>query len=474
MSFNRYTGTFFHLSKRGLNVLKPNQDPASLPLTGKYEHVHPLSQSYVLLSSSTNFIIYDIVYGTIQATLVLENTLVTVINTSDPLSLSAILTSESQTLVLPITIPERATLLAAISKEPLPSTYHTKRPLILLAPKLRRKFKNEAISSDTKELFGSLKAATNSSDARQFDKLFKEFRRTYNIDRKGPDRRSSNLTPQFVKELLDLIFVREGDTLAVRIYPEQTVKFLLDVNGFSRDLVPGGADGFVTALVGQTNFLRLLLENQPTVFGYEDYLMLVKYILETPESSLVIPAETILDAFERDADSCFERIDMKTILSLDQLQRLIRLLTEATDMIAYPTLLSDVLDSIGLASLLLNPSLPVGLIESLHTTIVAETQAVSTCLKASSLISLVLQRQTDIPVTKAKDRAILFNDRKRTLGKAGWVEVVAEEGGMSKQRRMWMKKPALPDSGREMTHRFVAARKFQEVPSYSLDRMILE
>ena len=74
----------------------------------------------------------------------------------------------------------------------------------------------------------------------------------------------------------------EGEKLAVRIYPEQTVQFLLDVDGFSRDLVPGGRDGFVGAVVGQHKFLKVLLEKEPTVFKYEDYLILVKYILETP------------------------------------------------------------------------------------------------------------------------------------------------------------------------------------------------
>jgi hypothetical protein len=240
------------------------------------------------------------------------------------------------------------------------------------------------------------------------------------------------------------------------------------------DLVPGGRDGFVAAVVGQKKLLRVLLEKEPTVFRYEDYLTLVKYLLETPETSLVVSAETILDAFERDADTFFERTDMKKVLSLDQLQQLIALLTKTPDTISYPTILCNTLDSIGLASLLLNPTLPSDLIETLHTTIEAESDVISTCLTTSSLLSLVLQRQNDVPVVKGKDRAILFNDRKRRLSKTGWVEVVAEEGGMSKQRRVWMKKPPLPGSGKEMTHRFVATSKFQEVPNYSLDRMVME
>ena len=262
--------------------------------------------------------------------------------------------------------------------------------------------------------------------------------------------------------------------MAIQVYPEQTVDFLLDVDGFSKDLVPGGGDGFVGAVVGQHKFLTVLLEKEPTVFRYEDYLTLVKYILETPETSLVVPAEIILDAFERDADTFFERTDMRTVLSLDQLQQLIALLTKSPDIIPYPTILSNVLDSIGLASLLLNPALPVDLIETLHTTIENESHTISTCLTTSALISLVLQRQNDVPLAKAKDRAILFNDRKRRLSQTGWVEVVAEEGGMTKQRKVWMKKPPLPGSGMEMTHRFVATNKFQEVASYTLDRMIME
>ena len=337
-----------------------------------------------------------------------------------------------------------------------------------------QKFKKETISTATKQLFASLKSAADSSDPRKFDKLFKEYRGTYSIYRRGPERRRTRLTPQFVQELLALLFSREGEKLAVRIYPEQTVKFLLDVDAFSRDLVPGGGEGFVGAVVRQDKFLKVLLEKEPTVFRYEDYLILVKYTLETPETTLVVAAEDILDAFERDANTFFEPTDMKTVLSLDQLQQLIVLITKSRDILPYPTILSNVLDSIGLASLLLNPALPADLIETLHTTIEIESHTIETCLTTSALLSLILQRQNDVPVGKTKDRAILFNDRKRRLSQTGWVDVVAEEGGMNKQRKMWMKKPPLPGSGVEMTHRFVATSKFQEVASYTLDRMIMD
>lgn len=323
-----------------------------------------------------------------------------------------------------------------------------------------------------------MKDAAESSDAaaaQNFDRFFKEFRGAYRIYRHGLERRRSHLTPQFVKELLALIFVWEGGKLAVRIYPEQTVKFLLDVDAFSRDLVPGDPDGFIGAVVGQKELLRVLLEKEPTVFRWEDYLNLVKYILETPETSLVVSAETVLDAFERDANSLFERTDMKSVLSLSQLQQLLDLLTKTPDMIEYPTILCNTLDSVGLASLLVNPTLPVDLIDSLGAAIEVEAHFISRCLTVSSALSLVLQRQNDIPVVKGKDRAMLFNERKRRLSETGWVEVVVEDGGMKKHQTMWMKRPPFkPGSGKEMTHRFVAGTKFQGVANYTLDKMILE
>lgn len=66
-----------------------------------------------------------------------------------------------------------------------------------------------------------------------------------------------------------------------------------------------------------------------------------------------------------------------------------------------------------------------------------------------------------------------MKEKKRKLGESGWLDIVGQEGGMTKSRRGWIKKPALPTSEKGMTHRFVATSKFQEAPAYSLDKMVL-
>lgn len=466
--FDIRKSTFFQLSSKDLTIIKPNQVPTIYRLTKKYGIIHSLSSSHVLLASSKNIIIYDIIYGTIQAELDLPNSLSTLINTTDTVSFHAIVNAENQTLVIPITIPETATLLDAIGKEQVQDG-HIKNPPILLGPQL--KINHKEVRSTVKQLFKSLNSAADSQDAEAFDKLFKKFRRTYRVYSKTNEEKKTKLTPPFIEELLSLIFIKETDGLSIKIYPKDTIRFLLELDVFSRDLLPGDAGGLVSAALGKKEFLKQLLRKQPTPFTYRDYLVLIKYILDTPESNCIIPKSEILGAFERDADTFFDRPDMKTVLSITDLQLLLSTLTKDPETISYPTILCGVLDSIGLGPLLLAPSLSVDVIDVLRTTLETESKSMSTCLETSSLLSHLLQRQSDVTTSRHKDRAILFNDKKRKLGGAGWLEVVAQEGGMTKRQRAWMKKPPLLGSGKELTHRFVATSKFQEVPIYSLDRM---
>jgi len=272
---------------------------------------------------------------------------------------------------------------------------------------------------------------------------------------------------------MDVIFSREGDAVSFRVYPDETIKFLLEANYFSRDLLPGGADGLVSAALGKRKFLKRLLEKEPTPFTYHDYLLLVKYILDTPNGKTIVPAAAILDAFDRDAITFLERPAIKSILPTDQLQQLLNILTQDPENIAHPTLLATVLDSIGLGPLMLSQSLPIDLLETLNATLNAETEEITSCLETSSMLTLLLRRQNDISDSRQKDKRILHHGTKRKLGEPGWIDIVAEESGLTRRQKLWMKKPALPGSGRDLTHRFVATTKFQEAPTYSLDRMVL-
>ena len=457
------------MSNKDLNIIKPNQPTTTCSLTEGYDTVHHLSSSHVLLASSNRLIIYDIIYGTIQAELDQPNLLSTIISTHDLYSFHAIVNAANKTLAIPLTIPETATLLDAINKEQVKEVSITNPPL-LVGSKVRIQQKEG--ESPVEDLFRELKSAVDAKDATKFDKLYKAFRKRYQVAKKSA-KKTTNLTPSFTKELLSLIFVKETEGVSMKIYPESTIKSLLQINAFSRDLLPGGAGGLVSAALTNAGFLKRLLKNNPTPFTYRDYLVLIKYILDTPESKRIISSSKILDAFERDADTFFDRPDMRTVLSITDLQLLLSILTREPETIPYPTILCGVLDSIGLGPLLLTQSLSTDVINVLQTTLENESNSISTCLQTSSLLSLLLQRQNDIPTSQPQDRSILFNDKKRKLGKTGWLEVVAQEGGMTKQRRAWMKKPPLPGSGRELTSRFVATTKFQEAPIYSLDRMAI-
>jgi hypothetical protein len=359
-------------------------------------------------------------------------------------------------------------LLDAIGKEQI-ATAPTTNPPVLLPPK--RKINSKEATKAVKDLFQSLKTIADAQDAKSFDKKFKEFRKSYKANR-GKLKKMTKLTPLFVKELLSLIFVNGTDGLSMRVYPEKTLDFLLRVGMLSRDLLPGGAEQLVPAALGNQKFLKQLLEAEPTPLTYRDYLLLVKQMLDTFDSQPTVSPATILDAFERDIDTFFDRPDMKTVLSVDHLQRFLQILTQNHETVSYPSLLAGVLDSIGLGPLLLTQSLPTELFETLQTALEADSTAITSCLETSSVISLLLHRQIDVPISNQRDRALLYKDRKRKLGQTGLVEMIAEEGGMTK-RNTWMKKPPLPGSGVQLTPRFVATAKFQEAPVYSLDRMIM-
>ena len=369
--------------------------------------------------------------------------------------------------MVPLVIPPKATLLDAIGKGLTPDL-HTKKPPIFLSTKIKMKSKD--VEAAIKELFKNLKAA---DDGDRFDSIFKAFRKKFQINRRVDRKRTTRLSTAFVRELMALIFVKSEDGVSFRIYPDETIKFLLEGSYFSRDLLPGGAEGLVPSALSKRKFLKRLLEKEPTPFTYRDYLLLVKYILDTPEDKTIVSTEIILDSFERDADTFFERPAMKTILSTDQLQQFLAILTRDSEDIPYPSLLTAVLDSIGLGPLMLTQALPLPLLETIHSFLTSETEDLSQSLQTSSMLSLILHRQNDIPPTRQKDREIFQHGMKRKLGETGWLDIVAEQGGMTRQQKIWMKKPVLPGSGRELTHRFVATTKFQEAPSYSLDRMVL-
>jgi hypothetical protein len=96
-----------------------------------------------------------------------------------------------------------------------------------------------------------------------------------------------------------------------------------------------------------------------------------------------------------------------------------------------------------------------------------------TCLETSSLISLILHRQNDVPLSQTQEREIFVGQSRKRKADSGWLDMVGQEGGMTKARWGWIKKPALPTRDTGMTHRFVATANFQEVPSYSLDKMVI-
>ena len=464
------------LVEKSVVVLQQDNPPISHPLSEKFDQVYPLSASHILLVSHQKLIIFDIVYGTIQASHSVPNSFHSIIPASDPLSFHAIITSENQPLVITLTIPEKATLIDALGKGPQ-LDLHTDTPPLFLGTKIQMGRKN--VDDAVKQLFSKLKGA---SDGTEFDKIFKDFRMEFKVNRVEDNpsipnkrhkdqKRYTRLSTAFVRELLGVMFLREDEIPKFRVYPEQVIKFLLLGKYFSRDLLPGGAEGLVSAALGNKKFFKKLLEKEPTPFTYRDYVLLVKYILDTPEDKTIVSSTTILDSFERVANSFFERPALKTILSTDQLHQFLGVLTRDPENIAYPNLLAAVLDSIGLGPLLLTQSLPIDLIESLHSTLNAETEDISACLETSAMLNLILRRQKDIPDSRSSERRFLHHGTKRKLGEAGWIDIVAEENGMTRQQKLWMKKAPLP--GKKLTHRFVATTKFQEAPTYSLDRMIL-
>jgi hypothetical protein len=110
-------------------------------------------------------------------------------------------------------------------------------------------------------------------------------------------------------------------------------------------------------LVGNKKFLTALLDKEPTPFTYWDYLVLIQHILDPPGGRTIVSPDIILDAFERDANTFFDRPDMRTVLSTDHLQRrVLHLLTQNRETIVYLTILPNVLDSTGLGPLLLTQS----------------------------------------------------------------------------------------------------------------------
>src|SRR6202022_1501704 len=141
--------TIFQLSKKTLSVVN-RKSPVSHRLSEKFDCIHALSSSHVLLASSKNLIIYDTVYGTTQAELSIPNTFLTAVNTADPLSFYTVVASENDILIVPINIPATAMLLDAIGKAEsydLPST----APQILLPAK--KSFKKETLNTALPTLF---------------------------------------------------------------------------------------------------------------------------------------------------------------------------------------------------------------------------------------------------------------------------------------------------------------------------------
>jgi len=317
-----------------------------------------------------------------------------------------------------------------------------------------------------KKLFSELQIALDTEDVTKFDSLFKDFREDFQVNRGSETRKKTKLGAGFVKKLLGML-IQDKDKSEMVIYPEETIQFLLDEDLFSRDLLPD-SHSLVPLALSNSTFLKQLLDKVPTPFTYREYLDLVKHHMTSSQNSQE-SILAIIDSFERDADTFFNTMEMKSVLTLDELHRFLSILTTDSTNVAYPKLLSNVLDSYGLGPLVLTPSLSTDLIDSLQSSIQDQHQDLSTCLEASSLISLLLQRQQDIPLQNKKDRALMFKERRGP----GWIETVAQEDGMNKRRRTWMKKPVLPGSGREVSHRFVATAKFQNTPQYSLDRVIM-
>ena len=437
-----------------------------------YDGVSTLTNSHILLHSKDCLVIYDIIYGTVQASLDISSSVMAKIPTSDPLSSHAVITADNLIQLIAITIPERATLLDAITHQQPIEESLPNNPSLLVAPKL--KLKDKSVKAAISEFFTSVRSAVDAHDSDAIDRLFKEFRTTYNIRRRQTSLdKTTKFTSMFVQELLSLILRTSSQNSAFQVYPDETIKYLLESNSFSRDMFPGGADQLIPTALGNKEFLKKLLKTEPTPLTYRDYLLLMKHVLDTPSNSRTVSTERVLDAFERDADTFFDRPDMRTVLSPDHLERLLEIVTQTPETFEYPNILSATLDSLGLGPLVLSPSLSIPAIEMLHTAIRSQTDAMKSCLETSSLISLVLHRQNDVPVSQTRERAIFFKDKKRKVGETGWLGVVAQEGGMTKARRAWIKKPALPTNEKGMTHRFVATSKFQEAPTYSLDKMVM-
>jgi Utp8 family len=372
--------------------------------------------------------------------------------------------------VVPVAISSKPTLLDAIGK-PANEVEASHPPLVLLPPKYLPKQKK--LQEGLKKLYSKLEDAADQQDGDKFDEAFQKFRKKFNVSHNFDNNKTAKLTSAFIRKLMSFIFVKEGDDLSIRVYPKLTIKFTLNSKEFSRDLLPEGAD-LVSVALKNKRFLKELLEASPTPLTYLDFLTLVKYVLDTPDSDLIVPASEILKGFEAAIETFFDRPDMKTALSNDHLHRLLQLLTKDPKlMLNTSTILCATLDSIGLGPLLLTGSLPLELLDTLQTSIDEESNSLSSCIETSSLLSIILHRQDDVPSKKAKAREILYTDKKRKSDEAGWLDVVAQEGGMNKHRRLWIKKPVLPGSDKALTHRFVATTKFQEAPTYSLDRMIL-
>ena len=297
------------------------------------------------------------------------------------------------------------------------------------------------------------------------------------------------LTPIFVQELMALVFTTSEGGIQLRLYPQETIQFILECGSFSRDAIPGtGEDKFVLATMQHEGFLRMVLEMNPSPLTFRDFLVLIKTFLESKDRGIgSVNLEMVFEGFERNVDKFFDMGDMKCVLSTDTLHSLLSVLTsntsvsnsfdsiseeEVTSIIRYPALLTSVLDSIGLAQLFLPTTLPLPLLESLITNLTSETEHVASCLSTSSILSLVLHRQKcsfGKPPTKHIDPVKESRKRKREV-----VEIVAEEGGRSRRRVMWLKRDPLPSAGSGgLTRRFVATAKSLEVPSYSLDKMVV-
>lgn len=285
-----------------------------------------------------------------------------------------------------------------------------------------------------------------------------------------------------------LIFTISEGGIQVRVYPEETIDFILKSGSFSRDAIPGtGEDKFVLAAMQHEGFLTRVLETDPSPLTFRDFLVLIKTLLESKERMIgSVNLEMIFEGFERNVDTFFDMGDMKCVLSTDNLHSLLSILTsntsasnsfnsasdeDVTSMIRYPALLTSVLDSIGLAQLFLPTTLPLSLLDSLLTNLSSETQHVGFCLSTSAILSLVMHRQRKSLGKPPKWTDPAKESRKR---KRGEVEIVAEEGGGRRRRVMWIKRDPVPSARSGVfTSRFMATAKFLEVPSYSLDKMVV-